>query len=65
MELTARYGLEFNPFLKNSKESYLKERNIQKRNSVWIILQKQKASAFLPGLQDVGKQLWSVPGLLG
>ena len=28
-------------------------------------LQKQKASAFLPGLQDVEKQLWSVPGLLG
>lgn len=63
MELTARYGLEFNPFLKNSKDILLKVPSIRRQNFAWITLPEQKASVFLPVLRAVEKQLWSVPGL--
>lgn len=65
MELTTRYGLEFNPFLKNSKEILLKVLNIRKRSSGWITLQGPKASAFLPALLAGERQPWYVPGLPG
>lgn len=63
MELTARYGLEFNPFLKNSKRSFLKVPNIRKRDSAWITFPEPKDSVFLPVHRAVEKQLWYVPGL--
>nr|WP_304059795.1 hypothetical protein [Enterocloster clostridioformis] len=63
MELTARYGLEFNPFLKNSKEILFEGAGIQKQSFVWITLPGPKASAFLPVLRAGERQLWSVPGL--
>ena len=53
MELTARYGLEFNPFLKNSKEILFEGAEYT----------EAKASAFLPVLRAGERQLWSVPGL--
>ena len=56
MELTARYGLEFNPFLKNSKE-------ILFEGTEYTEAKFRLASVFLPVLRAVEKQRWSVPGL--
>ena len=63
MELTARYGLEFNPFLKNSKEILFEGAEYTEAKFRLDYLPGPKASAFLPVLRAGGKQLWSVPGL--
>ena len=65
MELTARYGLEFNPFLKNSKEILFEGTEYTEARFRWITSQRRKASAFLPAPPAVGKQHWYVPGLPG
>ena len=43
MDYFTRYGLEFNPFIKNSKEIPV---NTKKLYSDWIILQKPKDLVF-------------------
>ena len=48
MELTARYGLEFNPFLKNSREILYKEQGIQRsKDPSGLPSPKRKASGLL------------------
>lgn len=62
MELTARYGLEFNPFLKNSKEILFEGSEYKEAKFRLITLPELKGSVFLLVLRAVEKQLWSVPG---
>lgn len=63
MDYTTRYGLEFNPFLKNSKEIPV-ETN-ERRETLFRLdyLAKQKVSDFLLVVPDAAKQRSSGPGL--
>ena len=63
MELTARYGLEFNPFLKNSKEILFEGAEYTEAKFRLDYLARTKGFGLLTGLRVVEKQLWSVPGL--
>lgn len=62
MELTARYGLEFNPFLKNSKEILFEGSEYKEAKFRLDYLARTKGFGFLPVLRVVEKQLWFVPG---
>lgn len=62
MELTSRYGLEFNPFLKNSKEILFEGAEYTEARFRLNYLAKTKVSVCLPVLPDVERQRWFVPG---
>ena len=63
MELTARYGLEFNPFLKNSKAILFEGTDYTEAKFRLDYLARTKGFGLLTGLRAVEKQLWFVPGL--
>ena len=65
MELTTRYGLEFNPFLKNSKEILFEGSEYTEAKFRLDYLARTKGFAFLPALLAGERQPWYVPGLPG
>lgn len=62
MDYTVRYGLEFNPFLKNSKEIFVSTDESKEVLFRLNYLAKTKASACSPAVPAVEKQLPSEPG---
>lgn len=48
MDYTARYGLEFNPFLKNSKEVLVETQEYKEVLSGWTTYLPQKVSGSSP-----------------
>ena len=66
MELTTRYGLEFNPFLKNSKEILFEGSEYTEAKFRLDYLARTKGFGLLTGLYLAGeRQPWYVPGLPG
>ena len=55
MELTARYGLEFNPFLKNSKEILFEGSEYQEANFRLDYLARTNGFGLLTGAPGRGK----------
>ena len=55
MELTARYGLEFNPFLKNSKEVLFRSSEFNEAVFRLDYLAKTKGFGLLTGAPGRGK----------
>lgn len=62
MDYTIRYGLEFNPFLKNSKEIFVSTDESKEVLFRLNYLAKQKALACSLAVPAVEKQLPSGPG---
>ena len=62
MELTAPYSLEFNPFLKNSKEILFESSEYTEAKFLLDYLAKTKGFGILTGAPAVGKPRWYAPG---
>lgn len=63
MDYYTRYGLKFNPFLKNTKELLVKTHEYNEAMFRLDYLSKTKGFASLPVIRAGGKQRRYVPGL--